>query len=93
MFDWVHADEKWFYLMRDGKKLHLQPDEVPKPPRVSNKRSILKMMFLAAVTRPGKLSNGVWFDGKISIWPIVDVVTAQRASKVVPGETLSSGQS
>ncbi|CAM9728247.1 unnamed protein product [Discosporangium mesarthrocarpum] len=27
------------------------------------------------------LSNGVWFEGKIGIWLIVEVVTAQRASK------------
>ncbi|CAM9457039.1 unnamed protein product [Discosporangium mesarthrocarpum] len=56
--------------MKDGKKIYLQPDEeVPKPPKASNKRFILKMMFLAAVARPRKLFNGVWFDGKIGIWP------------------------
>ncbi|CAN0139200.1 unnamed protein product [Discosporangium mesarthrocarpum] len=82
MVDWVHVDEKWFYLMKDGKKIYLQPDvEVPKPLRASNKQFILKMMFLAAVARPRKLSNRVWFDWKIGIWPIVDVVTAQRPSK------------
>ncbi|CAN0429117.1 unnamed protein product, partial [Discosporangium mesarthrocarpum] len=25
--------------------------------------------------------NGVWFDGKIGIWPIVDIVLAKRDSK------------
>ncbi|CAN0308406.1 unnamed protein product [Discosporangium mesarthrocarpum] len=82
-FDWVHVDEKWFNLMKGGKKVHLQPDEeVPKPPWVLNKGCILKMMFLAAVARPRKLSNEVWFNGKIGIRSvIVDVVTAQRASK------------
>ncbi|CAM9988039.1 unnamed protein product [Discosporangium mesarthrocarpum] len=66
----------------DRKKIYLQPDEeVSTPPRASNKRFILEMMFLAAFARPRKLSNGVWFDGKIGIWPIVDVVTPQRASK------------
>ncbi|CAM9305290.1 unnamed protein product [Discosporangium mesarthrocarpum] len=78
LFNWVHVDEKWFYLMKDGK-FYLQPDEeVPKPARASNKRSILKMMFLAPVARPRKLTNGVWFDGKVGIWPIVDVVTARQ---------------
>ncbi|CAN0063581.1 unnamed protein product, partial [Discosporangium mesarthrocarpum] len=69
-------------LGRIGGKVCLQPDEeVSKPPNTSNKRFILKMMFLAACTRPRKLSNRVWFEGKICIWPMVDVVTAQRASK------------
>ncbi|CAM9664174.1 unnamed protein product [Discosporangium mesarthrocarpum] len=71
----VLPDEGW-------KKVYLQPDkEVPKPPRAFNKRYILKMVFLAAAVRPRKLSTGVWFDRKISIWPIVDVVTAQCPSK------------
>ncbi|CAM9381288.1 unnamed protein product, partial [Discosporangium mesarthrocarpum] len=82
MFDWVHMDEYWFYLMKDGQKVYLQPDEeVPKAPRASIQRFILKMVFLAAVAHPRKLSNEVWSDGKIGIWPIVDVVMAQRASK------------
>ncbi|CAN0355161.1 unnamed protein product [Discosporangium mesarthrocarpum] len=38
-------------------------------------------MFLAADARTRKLSNGVRFDGKIGIWPIVDVDTAQRACR------------
>ncbi|CAM9655897.1 unnamed protein product [Discosporangium mesarthrocarpum] len=82
MFHWVHADKKRCYLTKDRKKAYLQPDEeVPKPPRASCKRFVLNMMFLAAVAHPRKLANGVWFNGKIAIWPIVDVVTAQRASK------------
>ncbi|CAM9144222.1 unnamed protein product [Discosporangium mesarthrocarpum] len=69
--------------MKDGKKVYLQPDEeVPKPPRVSNKRFILKIMFLAAVARPRKLFNG------IDTWPIFAVFTAQRASRSRAGGDL-----
>ncbi|CAM9657916.1 unnamed protein product [Discosporangium mesarthrocarpum] len=65
-----------------GKKVYLQlHEEVPKPRRALNKRFTLKMTFLAVVARPRKLSNEVCFDGKIGFWPIVDEVTAQRASK------------
>ncbi|CAN0501098.1 unnamed protein product [Discosporangium mesarthrocarpum] len=39
-------------------------------------------MFLAAVARPRMTSNGVWFDGKIGIWPIADTVAAMRSSKI-----------
>ncbi|CAM9658121.1 unnamed protein product, partial [Discosporangium mesarthrocarpum] len=76
MFDWVHVDEKSFYLVEGWKKITCL-----QAPEASNKRFILKTVFLAAVARPGKLSSGVWFEGKVGIWPIVEVVTAQRASK------------
>ncbi|CAN0389100.1 unnamed protein product [Discosporangium mesarthrocarpum] len=38
-------------------------------------------MFLAAVARPRMISDGVWFNSKISIWPIADTVAAMRSSK------------
>ncbi|CAM9642581.1 unnamed protein product [Discosporangium mesarthrocarpum] len=54
----------------------------PKLPRAQNKNLTAKVMFLAAfVARPRKMSNGVWFDGKIGIWPIVDTKVAQPTSK------------
>ncbi|CAM9934059.1 unnamed protein product, partial [Discosporangium mesarthrocarpum] len=82
MYDWVHVDEKWFYVMKDGRVIYLHPEEdAPKPPRAQNKRFITKAMFLAAVARPRMISDGVWFDGKIGIWPIADTVAAMRSSK------------
>ncbi|CAN0385735.1 unnamed protein product, partial [Discosporangium mesarthrocarpum] len=66
MYDWVHVDEKWFYVMKDARGNYLHPEEdAPKPPRAQNKRFITKVMFLAAVARPRMISDGVWFDGKI----------------------------
>ncbi|CAN0301343.1 unnamed protein product, partial [Discosporangium mesarthrocarpum] len=82
MYDWVHADDKWFYVTKDGRGIYLHPEEdAPKPPRAQNKRFITKMMFLAAVARPRMISDGVWFDGKIGIWPIADTVAAMRSCK------------
>ncbi|CAN0422719.1 unnamed protein product, partial [Discosporangium mesarthrocarpum] len=41
MYDWVHVDEKWFYVMNDGMGVYLHPQEdAPKPPRAQNKRFI-----------------------------------------------------
>ncbi|CAN0009683.1 unnamed protein product, partial [Discosporangium mesarthrocarpum] len=78
----VHVDEKWFYAMKDGRGIYLHPEEdAPKSPRAQNKRFITKVMFLAAVARPRMISDGVWFDGKICIWPIADTVAAMRSSK------------
>ncbi|CAN0271177.1 unnamed protein product [Discosporangium mesarthrocarpum] len=82
MFDWVHVYEKWFYLMKDGKN-----STCNRTRRASNKRFVFKMIILAAVARPRKLSNGVWFDGKIGIWPIADVVTAARQRKPCQGRS------
>ncbi|CAM9881746.1 unnamed protein product [Discosporangium mesarthrocarpum] len=82
MYDWVHVHEKWFYVMKDGRGIYLYPDRGrPKPPRAQNKRYIIKVMFLTAVARPMMISDGVWFDGKIGIWPISDTVAAMRSSK------------
>ncbi|CAN0489843.1 unnamed protein product, partial [Discosporangium mesarthrocarpum] len=38
-------------------------------------------MFPFAVARPRMIPDGVWFDGKIGIWPIADTVVAMRSSK------------
>ncbi|CAN0430596.1 unnamed protein product [Discosporangium mesarthrocarpum] len=82
MYDWVHVDEKWFYVMKDRRGIYLHPEEdAPKPPRAQNKRFMTKVMFLAAVARPRMISDGVWFDDKIGIWPIADTVAAMRSSK------------
>ncbi|CAN0120285.1 unnamed protein product, partial [Discosporangium mesarthrocarpum] len=82
MYDWVHVDEKWFYMMKDGRGIYLHPEEdAPKPPRAQNKRFITKVMFLAAVARPRMISDGVWFEGQIGIWLIADTVAAMRSSK------------
>ncbi|CAM9285792.1 unnamed protein product, partial [Discosporangium mesarthrocarpum] len=81
---WVKPvlSEKWFYMMKDGKGIYLHPEEdAPKPPRAQNKRFITKVMFLTAVAWPMMISDEVWFDGKIGIWPIADTVAAMRSSK------------
>ncbi|CAN0511158.1 unnamed protein product [Discosporangium mesarthrocarpum] len=32
MYDWVHVDEKWFYVMKDGRRIYVHPEEdAPKP--------------------------------------------------------------
>ncbi|CAN0324540.1 unnamed protein product [Discosporangium mesarthrocarpum] len=82
MYDWVHVDEKWFYVMKDVRGIYLHPEEdTPKPSSARNKRLITQVMFLAAVARPRMISDGVWFHGMIDIWPIADTVVAMRSSK------------
>ncbi|CAM9311614.1 unnamed protein product [Discosporangium mesarthrocarpum] len=82
MYDWVYVDEKLFYVMKDGTRIYLHPEEdAPKPPRAQSKRFITKVMFLSSVARPRMISDGVWFDGKIGVWPIADTMAAMRSSK------------
>ncbi|CAM9696547.1 unnamed protein product, partial [Choristocarpus tenellus] len=88
LHDWVHVDEKWFDILKDGQKVYLHPTEdLSRPSQAQNKRRITKVMFLAAVVCPRKLCNGVWFDGKIGIWSIVDAKVVQRSSKHRPKGT------
>ena len=78
MFNVIHVDKKWFYLIKEGAHYILVHDE--KPPELScyNKNSISEVMFLCALARPKTLSNGTYFDGKIGIWPIGHMVPAGK---------------
>ncbi|ETV69288.1 hypothetical protein H257_14915 [Aphanomyces astaci] len=52
---------------------------------VKSKNFITKVMFLAAVARPRyNPSTKVSFDGKIGVWPFVEVAPAIRGSKNRP---------
>ncbi|CAM9106729.1 unnamed protein product [Discosporangium mesarthrocarpum] len=82
VYDRVHVDEKWFYIMRYGARIYRRPDEeVPIPLRSPSKRRSSKVIFLVVVARPQQLSNGAWFDGKIGIWPVMETVNAKRSGK------------
>ncbi|CAM9380593.1 unnamed protein product [Choristocarpus tenellus] len=56
LYDWVHVNEKWFYLLKDRQGVYLHP--IAEPPTAQDKHCITKVAFLAAVTRLRKLSNG-----------------------------------
>ncbi|CAM9563164.1 unnamed protein product [Discosporangium mesarthrocarpum] len=65
MYEWVHVDEKWFYVMKGGRRIYLHPEkEAPKPSRAQNKRFITKVMLPAPVARPRVISDRVWFDAR-----------------------------
>jgi hypothetical protein len=49
-----------------------------------HKSHIPKIMFLCAIVVSHTRSDGTEFDGKIGIWPLVEEVPAQRASKNRP---------
>ena len=80
MYNVVHVDEKWFYLTEENLTVHLANDE-PEPERhCKSKWYIGKIMFICAVARPRLLPSGEWWDGKIGIWPFMELVPAKRNS-------------
>ncbi len=89
MNNYVHIDEKWFRIMKDHQSFYLAPDE-PKPNRAANSKSFIpKIMFLCALARPRyNPTTRSYFDGKIGIWPFVQMEAAQRNSKNRPAGTL-----
>ncbi|CAM9515919.1 unnamed protein product, partial [Choristocarpus tenellus] len=50
LYDWMHVNEMWFYILKDGQDVYLHPTEnPPNPPRAKNKSFIIKVIFVAAV--------------------------------------------
>jgi hypothetical protein len=82
MMDVIHIDEKWFYISKNTRRIFLTPDEREPYRATKSKRFMTKVMFLCAVARPRWDSGrNQTFSGKIGIWPIVDMVPAQRSSR------------
>ncbi|KAH9155440.1 hypothetical protein AeRB84_002581 [Aphanomyces euteiches] len=89
MHDYVHVDEKWFFMAKVKRKFYVYDDEELALRSVKNKSHITEIMFLAAVARPRHDHHlKREFDGKIGIWPIVQNVAAQRSSKNRPKGTI-----
>ena len=79
MYDEVHVDEKWFYMTQDGRVFILANGEEPPKRKVQHKSHITKVMFLCAQARP-RVVNGVFWDGKVGLFPIGQYDVARRSS-------------
>ena len=85
MRDWIHLDEKWFFLTQEKECYLLVSDKKNPKCCIKHKSHITKVMFLCAVARPRfNTSANSWWDGKLGIWPIGDWEPAQRGSKNRP---------
>ena len=80
--DFVHIDEKLFYICQNGQRYYLYTDEESPTRKVQHKSHITKVMFLAAVARPrydtSRRSN---FTDKLGIFPFTIQRAAQRNSR------------
>ncbi|XP_057808631.1 uncharacterized protein LOC131023104 [Salvia miltiorrhiza] len=78
----IHIDEKWFYIIKSSHRFYLTPAEAEPHRTCKSKKFITKVMFLSAVRRQIFGEDGsVLFDGKIGIFPLTEMVPAQRSSK------------
>ena len=48
MYQHIHIDKKWFFLMKQKQKYYLLPDEKPPVPTAKSKLLIQKVTFLCA---------------------------------------------
>lgn len=69
-------------MCEDTATFHLGKDEPDSNLVGKSLRFLPKVMFLWAVARPRFNKEGeCTFDGKIGMWPFVDIVPAERASR------------
>ncbi|XP_021858883.2 uncharacterized protein [Spinacia oleracea] len=82
MYDFIHIDEKWFYLTQKKKRVYFANNE-PYPHKSAKSRTkVPKFMFMAAVARPRWAQDRQCkFDSKIGIFPFTDSVAAKRSPK------------
>jgi hypothetical protein len=81
-----HLDEKWFYVDKLRRRVYLTEDEPVPLVQWQNKHFIEKLMFLAVVGRPIKVSDAGeereaddWYwDGKVSFHPMVELGNISR---------------
>ncbi|KAL7564246.1 hypothetical protein ACA910_012273 [Epithemia clementina (nom. ined.)] len=89
MMEYIHVDEKWFYLSKDKERYYLAYGEDIPYRHVKHKSHITKVQFLCAIARPRfDVQKNSWFDGKIGIWPVGDWVPAARSSVNRPRGTM-----
>lgn len=82
MYNYVHIDEKWFYLTKKDQTYYLLDSEDDPDRSCQSKNFISKVMFLVATARPRFDNEGnVVFDGKIGCWPFIYEQEAQRRSR------------
>lgn len=82
MYNYVHINEKWFYITRQQVRFYLLPEEDTPQRSCQSNKFISKVMFMCAVPRSCfDPHRKCMFDGKIGIWPFVTQEPAKRSSK------------
>ncbi|GAA0172515.1 hypothetical protein LIER_26325 [Lithospermum erythrorhizon] len=81
-YNYVHIDEKWFYMTKKSESYYLLPAEEEPVRTCQSKNYIGKVMFLVAMARPRfKGNRNEIFSGKIGVFPFITMAPAQRRSR------------
>ncbi|CAN0403747.1 unnamed protein product [Scytosiphon promiscuus] len=71
----IHLNESCFFFLSNKENIRIFPGEsIPESPRVQHKRHIPEIMIIVTNGRPDPSHD---FDGKIGIWRIFVMATAQ----------------
>ncbi|GAA0159416.1 hypothetical protein LIER_16193 [Lithospermum erythrorhizon] len=82
MYNYVHIDEKWFYMTKKKETYYLLSTEDDPLRTCQSKNFIGKVMFLVAMARNRFDSDGnETFSGKIGVFHFVTQQMAQRRSR------------
>ncbi|XP_021858811.2 uncharacterized protein [Spinacia oleracea] len=91
MYDFVHLDEKWFYLSKKSQRSYLAKGEKDKYRSASSSKFIPKVMFTGIVARPRFNEQAdCTFDGKIGIFTFTYQAEAKRSSKNILKGTMET---
>lgn len=89
MYDFVHFDQKWFYLTTKSQRVYSAQNERGKYRAAGTSKFIPKVMFTAVVARPRYNDEGECiFHVKIEIFPFTYQEAAKRNSKNIDKGTL-----
>ena len=79
--NYIHIDEKWFYVKKVNKNLYLGPSETITTRKTKSKKNMTKVMFLVSVSRPLMVvKRGKYLYGKIGFFPLVEELHEKEKS-------------
>lgn len=84
IFNYIHLDEKWFYIAKTKQKFYLLSEGLESNCRVNSKLNVVKVIFLAVIGRSRfDFHKKKHFDGKVGIWLFVikEPAKQQKSSK------------
>ena len=83
MYQYIHIDEKWFYMTKEAEKYYLLPDEEDPQRYCQSKRFVSKVMFMTATARPRfDMLRNHDFCGKIGIFPFISKELLNEVAKI-----------
>ncbi|XP_021736527.1 uncharacterized protein LOC110703077 [Chenopodium quinoa] len=91
MQQWIHLDEKWFYINPETRTFYLLPTEDDPYRAQQSRRFKIKAMFMGMIGKPlFDAENNMIHDGKYGPFPFVKYERAKKKSKNRDAGTLET---